>query len=274
MSRAKAAPAAASKASRPQATHPSWIEMIKACIVDHKEYTRQGVSRPQIKKFVEQTYKMEMTPAQNAQLSKALGTGSEKGVFVLPKGPSGRVKLAPKTKTDTSAKEPRSTTTKTTTTKTSTKPAAKQTPKQGKAAAKPTKATTKKQPSKSTAKSTTGTTAGKKAVGRPKSATSVKKATATTKKVQAAKAKPSSTRKSTTTSQRGAAKRSAIGETAALKVKAASKRVPAKAASSKATAKATTAKATPRKKATDEEVIRVGYGLYSFYLFLSFFLVS
>jgi hypothetical protein len=37
-------------------------------------------------RFVEQTYKMEMTPAQNAQLSKAIGTGSDKGVFVLPKG--------------------------------------------------------------------------------------------------------------------------------------------------------------------------------------------
>ena len=68
--------------------------------------------------------------------------------------------------------------------------------------AKPKKATTKKQPSKSTtAKSTTGTetttTDSKQAtVERLKSATTVNKATATTKKVQAAKAKPF--RKSTT----------------------------------------------------------------------------
>ena len=102
--------------------------------------------------------------------------------------------------------KPRSTTTKATAAKPSAKPAAKPTSKPGRPA-KATKATTKKQPTKSvTAKSTTGTTTTKKAVGRPKSATSVKKATATTKKVQAAKAKPSSTRKSTT-SQRGAAKR-------------------------------------------------------------------
>jgi len=37
-------------------------------------------------RFVESKYKLEIGAAQNTQLSKALGTGSDKGVFVLPKG--------------------------------------------------------------------------------------------------------------------------------------------------------------------------------------------
>ncbi|KAJ7868410.1 hypothetical protein B0H14DRAFT_3861560 [Mycena olivaceomarginata] len=75
------------------------------CITAHPEDTRQGVSRPQIKKFVEMKYKLSIGAAQNTQLSKALTAGSEKNIFVFPKGPSGRVKLAPKTKSaDASAK--------------------------------------------------------------------------------------------------------------------------------------------------------------------------
>lgn len=68
-------------------------------------------------RFVETKYNLEIGAAQISQLSKALGSGSEKGIFVLPKGltflmfkpppthlktfhkgPSGRVKLAPKNK--------------------------------------------------------------------------------------------------------------------------------------------------------------------------------
>ncbi|KAJ7939258.1 hypothetical protein B0H13DRAFT_1941331 [Mycena leptocephala] len=77
-------------------SHPTWIDMIKECIVAHPEYARQGVSRPQIKEFVESTYKLSIGPFQNTQLSKALKTGSTMNIFVLPKGPSERVKLAPR----------------------------------------------------------------------------------------------------------------------------------------------------------------------------------
>lgn len=76
-------------------------------------------------RYVETKYKLEIGAAQSTQLAKAITTGAEKGVFVLPKGmlqsriyiyiirlytdyigPSGRVKLAPKSKpADTSAKE-------------------------------------------------------------------------------------------------------------------------------------------------------------------------
>ncbi|KAF8626295.1 hypothetical protein AX15_004966 [Amanita polypyramis BW_CC] len=263
MSRSKATTNAAPKPTRPQVTHPSWIEMIKACITAHPDHARQGVSRPQIKKFVEQTYKLEMTTAQNVMLSKALGSGSEKGVFVLPKGPSGRVKFAPKTKTDTSAKEnkptkPRAATIKAATTKAPAKPTPKASTKAGKLVAKTTKATMRKQTGKAAAtKSSAGaigtTTARKGTVGRPKSTTGTKKVTATTKKIQAAKAKLSTaTRRSGTTTQRGTAKRSAIGVTATSKAKAgraAAKKGPSKSSSSRTTAK-TSAKGTPRKKST------------------------
>ncbi|EGO20991.1 hypothetical protein SERLADRAFT_475551 [Serpula lacrymans var. lacrymans S7.9] len=91
-------------ASRPAATHPSWIDMIKECISANPDDARSGVSRPQIKKYVEDKYKLQIGNAQNTQLSKAIATGAEKGAFLLPKGPSGRVKLPPKhVKTDTSA---------------------------------------------------------------------------------------------------------------------------------------------------------------------------
>lgn len=69
-------------------------------------------------RYVEDKYKLEIGNAQNTQLSRALATGTEKGVFVMPKGmcldriyirgiyilspriiysgASGRVKLPPK----------------------------------------------------------------------------------------------------------------------------------------------------------------------------------
>ena len=81
-------------------------------------------------RLVEETYHLDIGAAQVTQLSRAINTGAEKGVFVLPKGtsapaplkllthcilmlcyvisgPSGKVKLPPKTtkSADTSAKE-------------------------------------------------------------------------------------------------------------------------------------------------------------------------
>jgi hypothetical protein len=79
-------PAAKKSASKSAPSHPSWVDMIKECIVDNPEDSRTGVSRPQIKKYVEAKYKLEIGAAQNTQLAKAISTGAEKGTFVLPKG--------------------------------------------------------------------------------------------------------------------------------------------------------------------------------------------
>ncbi|KAJ3726179.1 hypothetical protein C8R42DRAFT_575540 [Lentinula raphanica] len=87
------------------AAHPTWIDMIKECIVAHPEDARTGVSRPTIKKFVGSKYKIDVNASTASQLNRAITSGSEKGVFVLPKGPSGKVKLAPKARSQDAAKE-------------------------------------------------------------------------------------------------------------------------------------------------------------------------
>ncbi|KAF8497148.1 hypothetical protein F5888DRAFT_1794473 [Russula emetica] len=77
--------------------HPSWKDIIKEAITQHREDARTGVSRSAIKKFAEEKYKLDMTSGSNLhQLNLALIRGVEKEIFVFPKGPSGKVKLAPK----------------------------------------------------------------------------------------------------------------------------------------------------------------------------------
>ncbi|KAI5124504.1 hypothetical protein M0805_003029 [Coniferiporia weirii] len=93
-------------ASKSAAVHPSWTDMIKECITEHREEARSGVSRPQIKKYVEAKYKIQIGAAQTSQLNRAIANGAEKGTFVLPKGLSGKVKLPPKRSIElTAAKE-------------------------------------------------------------------------------------------------------------------------------------------------------------------------
>lgn len=48
-------------------------------------------------------YKIDMSGVNLSQLNRAITSGTENGIFVLPKGPSGKVKLAPKAKPLTSA---------------------------------------------------------------------------------------------------------------------------------------------------------------------------
>ncbi|KAJ7219128.1 hypothetical protein GGX14DRAFT_695373 [Mycena pura] len=211
---------ATSKTAKPTPSHPTWVDMIKECITAHPEDARQGVSRPQIKKFVETKYKLSIGTAQNTQLSKALATGSEKNFFVLPKGPSGRVKLAPKAKSaDASAtKENKPTKAKPKTTKTA--PAKATTTKKA-----PTKSTTRPAQKKPTVSKKKTTTA------KPKPSTTTVKKAAPAKKL-AGKAKPTATKKTATASKRAPAKKAATRTTA--------------------TAKAKSAKATPKKKAATQ----------------------
>ncbi|OAV86527.1 hypothetical protein PTTG_29856 [Puccinia triticina 1-1 BBBD Race 1] len=69
-------------------------DMIKDAIKNNKENVRGGVSRPAIKKYLAFRFKVLDTPANIARLNKAIARGAEKGVFSLPKGASGKVKLA------------------------------------------------------------------------------------------------------------------------------------------------------------------------------------
>ncbi|THU99330.1 hypothetical protein K435DRAFT_659269 [Dendrothele bispora CBS 962.96] len=84
--------------SKAESGRPSWKDIIKECIALNREDARTGVSRSTIKKYAEETYKIEVTGINLSQLNRAIISGSETGLFVLPKGPSGKVKLAPKTK--------------------------------------------------------------------------------------------------------------------------------------------------------------------------------
>lgn len=54
------------------------------------------------KQYAEVQYKMEINAVANSQLNRAIAHGAEKGIFSLPKGPSGKVKLAKKPKADAS----------------------------------------------------------------------------------------------------------------------------------------------------------------------------
>ncbi|KAG6376100.1 hypothetical protein JVT61DRAFT_2072 [Boletus reticuloceps] len=97
--------------------HPPWSDMItvrataiahrdgrstsedalyQECIVTTPDGTRHGVSRPAIKKFVDSKYHLTMNAAAASQLNRAITHGMLSGNFVLPKGPSGKVKLTPK----------------------------------------------------------------------------------------------------------------------------------------------------------------------------------
>ncbi|GBE82395.1 predicted protein [Sparassis crispa] len=80
------------------ASHPSWKDMVKDCITEHSQDARTGVSRATIKKFISEKYNVEFTGMNASQLNRAIAHGAEHGIFSLPKGPSGKVKLAPKLK--------------------------------------------------------------------------------------------------------------------------------------------------------------------------------
>ncbi|KAK7043634.1 hypothetical protein VNI00_008245 [Paramarasmius palmivorus] len=194
----------ASKSKTP-AAHPSWKDIVKECIIANKEDSRIGVSRATIKKYAEDKYKLEFNPTNTYNLSRAISNGADSGIFVLPKGPSGRVKLAPKNKTPE--------------TKENSTPAPAK-------AAKKTSATTKKSTAtttKAAPKKATATAATKKSA-----TTTTKKAAPAAKKAIAGKPKAataaSKTKKTTTASKRGTAKKAATGTTATTKAKTAAKK--------------------------------------------------
>lgn len=83
--------------------------MIKDAIISHPEESRAGLSRPTIKKYILQKYTATSKVSEatfNNHISKAIVKGAEKKVFTLPKGPSGKVKLAPSVKAKTATKKP------------------------------------------------------------------------------------------------------------------------------------------------------------------------
>ncbi|KAI0035953.1 hypothetical protein K488DRAFT_76293 [Vararia minispora EC-137] len=180
------------------AEHPPFKDIIKECIVDSKD--RTGVSRSTIKKYAEEKYKLDLTGTRLSQLNKAIVRGVDDGIFVLPKGPSGKVKLAPKTKPATETKEVNALDTHICLQLISCKNAKPAASKKTETATTKKATTAKKSAAVTKAKKpvTTATAAKKpaaKAPGTKKPLAAVKKATTAPKKVAATKRTATTTRK-------------------------------------------------------------------------------
>ncbi|SPO39919.1 uncharacterized protein PSFLO_05400 [Pseudozyma flocculosa] len=104
MSAATATKPAAKKAAPKKAasgTSLTYEAMIKAAIAAHPTDARTGISRSTIKKYLQSHYPetAKLSEASfNTRVNQTITRGAEKKTFVLPKGPSGKVKLAPKEK--------------------------------------------------------------------------------------------------------------------------------------------------------------------------------
>ena len=58
------------------------------------------MSSPCLVQYISEKYKLDLenNAANASHLNRAITSGEKDGIFVLPKGPSGKVKLAPKNK--------------------------------------------------------------------------------------------------------------------------------------------------------------------------------
>ncbi|ODO07517.1 histone H1/5 [Cryptococcus wingfieldii CBS 7118] len=195
-------------ASKKPAAHPTFLSMIQdksqlthsllqECITNNKEDVRKGVSRPAIKKYLAETFKLDMSSAANINnLNSAIKRGAEKGELILPSGTAGKVKNAPKQKKASDDKENVAPTTKkaapakkaTTVTKSASKPAVKAAAPAGKKpAAKKASTTTKAAPKAAPKAASTTKAAPKKTVAKKAEKPAAKK-TSAPKKAPAAKA--------------------------------------------------------------------------------------
>ncbi|KAL9714747.1 hypothetical protein Ac2012v2_001406 [Leucoagaricus gongylophorus] len=216
-----------STVSSKKSDHPPWIQMIQECIVANPDDARIGVSRSQIKTFVESTYKFQFVQGHVTLLSRAIRSGAEKGIFSLPKGVSGRIKLASKVKAAkvTVVNEDKPTV-------------------QPKVAAKSQTAVAPKRPSQKavTKPSPSGASSKVKEALKAKPATKPASNTKTiTKKTSVTKAK-SPAKKTTTTSKRGLVKKVAIGVTSTVNAKVAKATVARKTLPKRSAAKESSSK--------------------------------
>lgn len=80
--------------------------MIKEAILAHPAEARAGIGRATIKKYIQSHHPETAKGSEasfNTRVNQAITRGAEKKTFVLPKGPSGKVKLAPKAKVEKKA---------------------------------------------------------------------------------------------------------------------------------------------------------------------------
>lgn len=80
--------------------------MIKEAILAHPADARAGIGRATIKKYIQSHHPETAKGSEasfNTRVNQAITRGAEKKTFLLPKGPSGKVKLAPKAKVEKKA---------------------------------------------------------------------------------------------------------------------------------------------------------------------------
>ncbi|TGO64348.1 hypothetical protein BOTNAR_0089g00370 [Botryotinia narcissicola] len=163
--------AAAPKAKAAPSDHASYQDMIIDAIINLKE--RNGSSRIQLKKYLKANNKINAGDSMfDSLFNRALKNGVAKEVFIMPKGSSGTVKLAPKAKKAPAEKAPKKATEK--------KAAVKKT------AVKKTTAIKEKKPADAAATKEKKVAAPKKAVAKPKTAAKPKEKKATVTKVKKA----------------------------------------------------------------------------------------
>ncbi|KAB5596456.1 hypothetical protein CTheo_93 [Ceratobasidium theobromae] len=217
----------------PQPTLP-WLTPVSSqeCIVAHREDSRAGVSRPMIKKFLEEQYKIDITPSHITNINRAIARGAETNVFTLPKGPSGKVKLAPKKTSESkenhapaAAKKSIASTKKSSTTSKRATSKATSTPKKATSTARTKKLADKKpEATKSTStrakSSIDAKPSRKKTTAKPATKPETTKSTSTRKTATAKKA--STTRKAPTTKPRATtrAKKTTSSTSSSAKAKA------------------------------------------------------
>ncbi|TGO12233.1 hypothetical protein BTUL_0092g00330 [Botrytis tulipae] len=163
--------AAAPKAKAAPSDHASYQDMIIDAIINLKE--RNGSSRIQLKKYLKANNKINAGDSMfDSLFNRALKNGVAKEVFIMPKGSSGTVKLAPKAKKAPAEKAPKKATEK--------KAAVKKT------AVKKTTVTKEKKPADAAATKEKKVAAPKKAVAKPKTAAKPKEKKATVTKAKKA----------------------------------------------------------------------------------------
>ncbi|CDR39133.1 RHTO0S04e02014g1_1 [Rhodotorula toruloides] len=83
----------AARRSRPAGAKPTMVDMIAEAIEKAGD-AHDGASRPLIKKFIISKFKLEDNATTDGRIATAIRRGNESGVFALPKGFGGKIRIA------------------------------------------------------------------------------------------------------------------------------------------------------------------------------------
>ncbi|BGP04800.1 hypothetical protein JCM10049v2_000602 [Rhodotorula toruloides] len=86
----------AARRSRPAGAKPTMVDMSVALdeAIEKAGDAHDGASRPLIKKFIISKFKLEDNATTDGRIATAIRRGNESGVFALPKGFGGKIRIA------------------------------------------------------------------------------------------------------------------------------------------------------------------------------------